>query len=302
MSEHITHIAVYEDLMRIILNHDEICDAFKFCIQNQYDSGLLGSGSRGNHIYALPILDTFKDQWESVQNDESAQIKVAYAIGWLTHRAADRRLKLVFAEAENDPNPAFSNNMCRIYHDAMSFKMVYEGGQKPCLSEFHELSPATFDYDMQCHAASAMLDISKAEPLFNRMWQADMISKHIFMNDQNDFNAWLDKFVDVFPELTEDFREYEKAYNDPDPVQTNRYYDEDNYYDASDELIQYVRAYQNGVNSEIDFTAAVEKAKNQSLYSQSLRQGWFYLKAASDYFTNAITKNKFQQVIDKRIS
>ena len=41
MSDHFTHIAVYEDVARIALVAPEICDAFKTCIRNQYDSGLL---------------------------------------------------------------------------------------------------------------------------------------------------------------------------------------------------------------------------------------------------------------------
>ena len=86
MSEHITHIAVYEDLARIALSIPEICDAFKTYIQNQYDSGLLGGASRGNSDYAVPILEKYKDDWDSAKSAREVQIKIAYAIGWLDDR------------------------------------------------------------------------------------------------------------------------------------------------------------------------------------------------------------------------
>ena len=134
------------------------------------------------------------------------------------------------------------------------------------------------------------------------MWQADMVTRHIFFGQKNNFSTWVDTFVDRFPDLTEDLREYEKAYNDPDPVQAQRYYVEDHFYEDTDDIIQYVRAYQNGETPESDIETVVELAKDQSLYSQTLRQGYFYIKGASVYFVGNITKNEFQKIIDKRIS
>jgi len=40
MSEHLTHIAVYEDCARLILNSGKFCEAFRTCVSDQYDSGL----------------------------------------------------------------------------------------------------------------------------------------------------------------------------------------------------------------------------------------------------------------------
>ena len=302
MSEHITHIAVFEDVWRLFYNSDEICDAFKISVGNFYDSGLLGSGTRGNHIFVLPILELYKDQWESVKEDPNAQVKIAYAIGWLAHRAADRRLKLVFADAENDPNPLFTNSGCRIYQDAKSFEKVYQGGNQACLSPREILSTATLDYNMQSHPAAGKIDVSLTEPLFNRMWQVDMIQKHLFVEQRDDLDTWLDLFIDRFPDLTEDIREYEKAYNDPDPALTQRYFDEDNYYTDSDEIIRFVRAIQEGGQPGETLQTVVEKAKDQSLYAQTLRQGYFFIKGASDYFTNSVSKAEFQTIIDKQIS
>ena len=302
MSEHITHIAVYEDLARIIFNDPQVCDAFKTCIKNKYDSGLLASGTRGNHKYSIPILDKYKDKWESVKDDRQVQIQIAYAIGWLTHRAADRRLKLVFAEAEDDPNPLYTNDNCRIYQDAITFSKVYAGGKKPCLSPRERISPATFDYNLKTHPAAISMDVPKGEPLFTRLWQADMIRKHVFLDQEKDFAKWVDTFVYRYQYMTEDMRRYEEAFHNPDPQLMKRFYDEDNYYNDSDDIILYVRAIQDGQKSPGDLENAVYKAKEQSLYAQSLRQGVLYIRGASDYFTGKTDINGLQQILDKRIS
>jgi hypothetical protein len=302
MSEHITHVAVFEDLWRLLKDSDVICDAFKTCLGNHYDSGLLGSGTRGNDIFAVPILELYKDQWQALADNDEVQTKIAYALGWLAHRAADRRLKLVFAEHENDPNPLFTNDGCRIYQDAMTFKMVYAGGNKNCMSALEVLSPATFAYHMQSHAGAGLIDVEKTEPLFNRVWQVDMLTQHQFFEKQDDLEGWLDLFMDRFADLTEDLRKYEQAYNNPDPLLYQRYYVDDNYYNAADDIIRYVRLVQNDLMPDMDLAQVVANAKTQSLYAQVLRQGYLFFKGASDFFTGSINQDALWQILNKRIS
>ena len=302
MSEHITHIAVYEDLARIALSIPEICDAFKTCIQNQYDSGLLGGASRGNSDYAVPILEKYKDDWDSAKSAREVQIKIAYAIGWLAHRAADTGFSLAFEAAETDPNPLYTNDNCRVYQDAMTFRKVYGGGKKPSLSPKEIFSQATFDYNMRSHPATGSIDVAITEPLLSRMWQADMIKKHLFLEQEDNFDLWVDTFVERYQAMTEDVRRYEEAYNNPDPELTRRYYDQDNYYDESDDIIRYVRAIQDAQEPGLDLKKSVEKAKDQSLYAQVLRLGYSYLKGASDYFTEDIDKTTFLAILEKRMS
>jgi len=173
MSEHFTHIAVYEDSARLILASPDINDVFKHCIRTQYDSGLLGSSSRGNHLFAIPIIEKFKKEYGTLSDTTEADQKIAYAIGWLTHRASDLQMKPVFRKAEADPDPRFTYQLSSIYHDAMSFHKVYDGGKMPSLSPNQVLSPATFNYNMASHPAADAVNISTTEPLFSWMWQTD---------------------------------------------------------------------------------------------------------------------------------
>jgi hypothetical protein len=51
MSEHLTHIAVYEDCARLAIHSKWINEAFINSLKDHPDIGLLASASRGNHLY-----------------------------------------------------------------------------------------------------------------------------------------------------------------------------------------------------------------------------------------------------------
>lgn len=292
MSEHFTHIAVYEDSARLLLASPDINKVFKHVLNTQYDSGLLGSTSRGNHLFAIPILEKYKDAYQSLNDTTEADIKIAYAIGWLTHRASDLQMKPVFRKAEADPDPRFTYQLSSIYHDAMSFRKVYDGGKAPSRSENEVLYPATFDFDMQSHPAADALDIPAVEPLLSWMWQKDMIEMHVFLHQEKDFDKWLDTFVERFADFSENFSDYEKVYNDPDPALIDRHWVQDRLYFDDDPVIQFVRAVQKGEESEHELDYVLQEGVNQSEYGQAIRNGYWFVKVASDYFIGQATKEE----------
>jgi len=290
MSEHFTHIAVYEDTARIILTSDDFCSAFKKCISIYYDSGMLGSTSRGNHLFAIPILEEYRNKWNTTTPDEHAMLKIAYAIGWTTHRAADHQMKPVLRATEALNDPRYNGYINSIYHDAMSFRQVYDGGNTPSMSDKEVLSPATFDYNMESHPAAKAVNVAAAEPLFNRMWQKDIMATWRFIGDQTMFEEWLDTVIDRFPDLSENFEDYEAAFNDPNPALMQKYYEQDNLYNESDDIIQFVRAVQRGEKPDVDLETALQTAESGSEYARALRRGYDYVKAANEFFVGNISK------------
>lgn len=298
MSEHFTHIAVYEDTARIILSSDDFCKAFKKCITDFYDTGMLGSTSRGNHLYAIPILEKYRNNWDTAHAKEHAMLKIAYAIGWITHRASDHQMKPVLRATDALNDPRYNSYINSIYHDAMSFRQVYDGGNMPSMSDKEALSPATFAYNMESHPASKAINVAAAEPLFNRMWQKDLMATWVFIDDQTMFEDWLDTIIDRFPDLSENFQDYEKAFNDPDPTLTEKYYEKDNLYNDSDDIIRYVRAIQQGKQPDVELSAALTSAENASEYARALRRGYEYVKAANDFFVGNISKDAAYDAIN----
>jgi len=290
MSEHFTHIAVFEDSARLFLNSPEICNPFKTSIKNQYDSGMIGSASRGNHLFSVPILEKLKQNWDEIKNNSEAQIKMAAAIGWMTHRGSDRQMKPVLKKNDQHSDPRYDGYISSIYHDANSFDKVYGNGNTPSRSKNEVMSPATFDYNMQSHPGAKAVQIESAEPLFSWMWQKDLMSMHLFCEQEKDFEKWVDTLVTRWPKFSENFQDYEMAHNDPDPFLEKKYYETDNLYDDHDDIIMYSRSIQKGETPTTDLQTVLKKAESQSEYAQALRRSYVYVKALSDFFMGKIDK------------
>ncbi len=291
MSEHFTHIAVYEDSARLLLASPAVHDVFKHCIQTQYDSGLLGSSSRGNHLFAVPILEKYKDRYASMEDTTEADIKIAYAIGWLTHRASDLQMKPVFRRAEAHPDPRFTYQLSSIYHDAMSFRKVYDGGNMPSRSPNEILSPATFDENMQSHPAARAVDVPKIEKLLSWMWQKDLVCLQTLLNEK-DFQKRIDTFARHFPDFSENFSTYIKVYNDPDPALVDRHWVQDKLYFDDDPAIQFVRAVQRGEEPGRKLDDVLELEANKSEYGKAICNGYWFVKVAGDFFAGKASKKE----------
>jgi hypothetical protein len=298
MSEHITHIAVFEDTARLYLNSPDICEPFKTVTKNQYDSCLIACGSRGNHLFSVPIIEEYTKSWAAEKNNKKAQIKMAFAIGWITHRASDKQTNAIDDRNGQNPDPRYDGQTSAIYQDANSFEKVYDSGKKPPLSENEALQPSTFDYDMRSHPAAKVISVKKSEPLFSWMWQKDLQSMHIFSHQEKDFEKWLDTYVSRWPKFSEDFREYEKAHMDPDPVLEKKYYQIDNLYNEKDALIRFVRAIQKDQKPSVDLKTALQNNENDSEYAKAVRRSYVNVKALSDFFTGKISKDSAYDIVE----
>ena len=298
MSEHITHIAVYEDCSRMILNSKRFCEAFRTCIKNQYDSGMITSGSRGNHLWAVPIFEKYREGWDQGKQDKEIQEQIAGAIGWLTHRASDLQMKPLW-RAMVKKDPSFNDSEMQIYHDAVTVKEVYEGGKRSTESPYELITPSTLEKGMVSHSASDSVNVSQVETLLAYMWQREFVELHQFNADKEDADAYVDNFIDNHQPFTEDLRIYFEAFQKPDPQKMEEYIYSFNHYDPEDEIIQYVRGLQRNLPYEhIDLEMAVKKAENQSQYAQALRKGYVFLTSANDFFTGILEKDKLYDVLD----
>ncbi len=298
MSEHFTHIAVYEDCARLILHYPKFTEAFKSSLTNYYDAGLMGSTTRGVHLFAVPILEKWRNRWKSESLRQEAEMKIAYALGWLLHRASDEQMKPLLRAVRAENHPIFNDFENSVYHDAMSFRMVYGGGSVPSASTNEYFTGAVFDYNLRSHPAAGAVAVERVEPLLNWMWQRELLENNLFIEQEQDFDQWLEKVFKVHPKFSEDFRAYEAAFQDPDPVKVKKYYDEVNWYNPGDELLQLVRSLQRGESPTIDLATALERARTQSQYAQAIAKGYDYVRAASDFFDGKVEKDLVYKVTD----
>ncbi|MFW6310440.1 MAG: hypothetical protein ACOC1D_04990 [Prolixibacteraceae bacterium] len=299
MSEHITHVAVYEDLVRLMnAASDQFPEAFLASTEKSYDSGLICSGARGNHLYAVPILEKYKNRKpESLGKKETEQI--AGAIGWITHRASDLQMKPMFGILEERNHPFFYDDECQMFCDAIVFKEVYQGGKVLSESPYQAFSPATLAHGMKGNPAAEYMNVPMAENVFTHYFMKELVSLQQFIGDIDDINQYCDLLISNSQNLYENLRIYIDAFQNPDPQKLIDYIYNFNVYDSQDSLIQIVRDIQlkNEYPADSRLKEALETSENQSQYAQSLKMGYDFLFGAGQFYEGKISKPEVYDVV-----
>lgn len=279
MSENITHTAICDDCLRLMSQTEEICDAFKQVSENHLDIARLGAVTRSTDRFNPALLNRLREGWDNRQPEDNLEPKLAYSLGALCHRAADRTMKPVFVQAA--PEDTQSPKDVSIYHDVFLFREVYkEGVEKP-------YSPAMFG--MKTHF----------EEYFRVLFQRALLQLHTFIPDLTDAEAWLDKLFAFRQRFYVDIARYASVYYHPEPEKTRRYIMEVNFYDENDDLIQLARAIQEGDTfGEDAVRKAFEAGKNESKYAQALVLGLRYLTAANSFYTSAMKLDELKSALD----
>ena len=288
MSEHITHIAVFENCARLAIHSQQVHPLFKESLKQYPDIGLLASGSRGNHLFAVPLIEQAK---KSQSTDKQTKMHLAAALGWMTHRAADLQMKPLFKLIDEEKEPYFKESENQIYHDAVTFQKIYEGGKEASLSEKVYFSPASLATDMRSHPAANGINVEATELLMSQLVQRTLLDQQAFIDQTDDFEQWLTTFLDRRNKFSEDFRVYIEAYQNPDPKKMKKYIEDVNYYDDDDEIIQLAKALQKGKQVSIDLQDALAKAESQSQFAQALRRGCINIQEATRFYQGAIDKS-----------
>lgn len=301
MSEHITHIAIYEDTNRLVTHANSLNEAFKISTKNCPDAGLVSCGSRGNHLFAIPIIEEVRDTWEKRKKGDGTEEKLAAAIGWLGHRAMDLQVKPVYLKSEEIKNPHYSTYEQQIYFDAVTFSKVYGDGAYPSVSPRVAFSKSTLEHRMQSHPGSSLVHQPQIESLMVSLTQQDLLGIRQFNTSMTNIEDWLDAFPEHYQKLGENLEVYIEAYQHPDPLKTARY-EQDvhgfDFYDETDELIRLVRDLQHRGSTQLSLASALKKAEKQSHYAQGLRRSFSFIQSASAFFQKEISKDEVYDQIE----
>lgn len=278
MSENITHTAVLDDCFRLMHASKEICETFQKVGAAHHDVARLGCLTRAGDRFTPELLRSFRDRWADRTSEEHLEPKLAFVLGWMCHRAADRQMKPVFRAVE--PDRTYSPAKSSVYHDAFLFHEVYGGGEE---SPYH---PALFDPERL--PAAEGLDVEAVEELVRVLVQRALIALHTFIPDEEDVAGWLDRLFTLRQAYRVDLERYARAIADPDPEQVQRFIVEVDFYDPQDATIAAARGLQHGERvtpEEVHFAAEAEAC---SQYGKALQRGYGYLRAASAFFTGEI--------------
>jgi hypothetical protein len=287
MSEGITHTAIVDDCARLALHADTICPAFKEVLTDHLEVARLGGITRHGDRHNPGLLETYREQWDSPDRPENVPMKLAFVLGWLSHRAADRKVKRVFRIL--DPEDTSRPRTCSIYHDVVVLREVYgEGTRDPwglnVLAEDSEQSQA---------------DLLRAEVLLASVWQRTLLRMHTFIPDDADVEPWLDRVIATRQKLYVDMQRYTDAMRSPNPDWMRRFIIEPNFYDRNDPLIRIARALQHDTElPDVSLVEALAADANQSQYARILRKAFSYSQAASEFFARRIGRDELEKRLD----
>ena len=291
MSENITHTAIVDDCARLAERWDAICEPFRFCFSEHLEIARLGAVTRAGDLHNPRLLGLLRERWAEGAGDALTQRKLAFVLGWLGHRAADRQMKPVFRSA--DPDCSRSPTDCSVYHDVFVLREVYgSGAEEP-------YSPFTAARGLTEHPAAGGVPVEALEELFGVIWQRTMIRMHTFSPDNDDVERWLERLFEERGRLYVDIRRYTEALLEPDPDKVKRFVEDVNFYDPADAIVRLARALQHGEGiDDRAIGAAVTAAAEQSHYAQALGKAMGYLRTASDYFERRLDEDTLNERLD----
>ncbi len=299
MSEHITHVAVYEDMVRLMMaDKGGYPEAFITSLEKSYDCGLMCSGANKNHLFAIPILEKYKNRNpEGLTRKETEQI--AGSIGWLTHRASDLQMKPVFAIVAEKNHPVFKEDECEMYCDAVIFKQIYQGGRFSSNSPYEIFSTATLEHQMKSNPAAAFLDVGATENLLTHFLMRELVNQQHFIDKTDEIDLYCDLLIEQSQSLYEDLRMYINAFQNPDPQKMIDFIYNFNVYDENDALIKVVRNIQ--VNKKypslVELNEAFNTAESQSHYARSLKMAYEFVISAGKFYDGKISKPEVYDIL-----
>lgn len=305
MSEYITHTAVFEDCGRLALSSPAICGPFKTVLKKYWDIASLGTLTRSGDRYTVELLAYCRDRWSSRRDGDFLEEKLAYVLGWRCHNAADRHFKPIYREVQpehyqneaqqrGDPDERDVSDV-RIYHDIIVFREVYDNGRR----KGSPVSAHLLEDDLGSHPAAEAVAVAPMESAIGGVIQRTLLGLQSFASRERDPERWLERFHKQLQDYYVDVHRYARAFAEPQPDYLRRFILENRFYDARDPLIRLARALQRGTAPPaIALDAALEDAKGQSQYAQTIRQGYLYLLASSEFFERRIAEPELRQRLD----
>ena len=303
MSEYITHTAVFEDCARLSLSSSGICAPFKTVLKKFWDIASLGTLTRSGDKYTVQLLSYCRDGWAGRRDGDFLEEKLAYVLGWRCHNAADRHFKPIYREVEpehykneagqRDPDERDVSDV-RIYHDIIVFREVYDCGRRP----HSPVSPFLLD-NLGGHPAAAAVAVAPVEAALGGVVQRTLLGLQAFTARETNPDKWLARFQKQLQDYYVDVHRYARAEEQAEPDFLRRFILDNRFYDRRDPLIRLARALQAGTaRPAIALDAALEQAQKQSQYAQTIRQGYLYLAASSEFFERKIDEQELRQRLD----
>ena len=278
MSEHITHVALCDDGRRLAAVTPEIPAALNEAWAANPEMGRAGGITRFADRFSAEIIAKSRDE---AATDEDAGAKLAFVLGALTHRAADRLMKPVFAyfRQQDDYDGV---NRATMHCDVFMLKHVIK------------VFPASMFAGDET-PEQARLD----EVVWASLGRA-LVNLHTIIPDVDDIDGWLSRLKGVTQEQRMRMDVYREMFNADDPAAHERYIVQTHFYDADDPIVQVAATLREGGSvSGADLDAAVAATtQDSSRYARALAQANGYLRAAGALYEGRATIEETKPKLD----
>lgn len=282
MSEHITHLAICDDVVRLAKRHPEVHPYFNEVLAAHPDDAGLGATTRSADRWTVDLIVWARKEVArpTEERDKHLAQKLAFVLGALTHRAADRLMKPILAYArQREGDEGFVE--ATIHCDIFAFKEVYGEGEGPHAGPFSKVvlqEPGT-------EAAR------RFEEYFRVLWRRQLIAMHTFSPDRSDVHEWLNRLFVAMQDFPMELSRYARIAAEWDPSKVKRYLEDTHFYSREDALVQAARGIQRDHPiPAADVVAALAATTNESSrYARALAKGLTYLIAASRLYEGAIS-------------
>ena len=297
MSEHYSHIAVYEDTVTLLSVTNKLSHIFKTALSRFYDSGLLASTSRDILYWAIPILEKYKTADPAKVEDETL-MKLAAAIGWLTHRGADLAVKPILKLFDSDKSARFNNTECSVYFDAEIYRQVYDSGKKTTRSMYNLVTPFSFAEHFNLAKTANAQPAEAIEQMMSFYMITDWAMLNPYVTTEKDCDIWMKKTQKQLHDYHEDYRMYVEAVQNPREERTRAYLMDKNYYNPNDDIIKTVRSITDiEITKQLPDSLFTESDK-LSVYARALSKAYKYTTAGIRFYQNEISKKELFQTIE----
>ncbi|TDG00609.1 hypothetical protein [Paenibacillus piri] len=292
MSEHVTHTAVLEDCFNLMFASDGINPAFKEAGRKYPHFAQFGSVTRSGDRFTINLLKDYRGRWESRTPEDKLDYKLAFILGWLSHRAADRQMKPVFREAE--PESTQFPTDCSVYHDAFIFSELYTNHAN---SPFH-FQLASFENGIASLPVSAEFNMKAVTDFYRILHQRALIEMHTFIPDTDDIEGWMDKLYARHQEQIIQLERYAEAVVSPDPAKVKRFVVDTNFYDRNEPILQLTASLRKGGQATGEQLQAAVNAEPRSHYGNAIKTGFHYIYYASRFFSGVIDEEELRDKLD----
>ncbi len=283
MSEHLVHTGICDDTLRLaIAAGPALPTAFATVMRECRDLARLGGITRHADRHAVALLTAWRERPE----DRAVRGKLAFLLGWLSHRAADRQFKPVFRAA--NPDSKLSPKDCSVYQDCWLWRRRF-AGQDP------DYGDGVF---LRLGSGREGEAVAGLRSLVRTIMQGSLIAIHTFIPDDDQPDVWLDRVCRLHQAWRIDMDRYVAAALHPDPALVKRYIDDTCFYEPADPLIALCERLQAGGTATPDEVAAAAVAEQRSHYAQALATAWRYLGAAGAFWERRIDAAQLADALD----